>query len=205
MRHWQQILSYLQRRRLGTEDQMVGEVTTSIDLRRQALLNSTTEAAQGVIASYDAERESREIGAHVESAVAQTAIVEAGAVGLGTLITAAISAAAVDVTGVLIAGLIAILGLFIIPYKRSQAKDRFKEKIEELRTRLMSVLRTQFNAESERALTRLKEGVAPYLRFVRAERERLERNRGQLTDARKGLEALDGRVEQEFVKQRATQ
>ncbi|MGE5138797.1 MAG: hypothetical protein ACM3JD_04985, partial [Rudaea sp.] len=198
MRHWQQILSYLQRRRLGNEDQMVGEITTSIDLRRQALLKATTDAAQGAIASYDAEAESREIGSHVESAVAQTALVEAGAVGLGTLITTAISAAAVDVTGVLIAGVIAIVGFFIIPYKRSQAKERFRDKIEELRTRLMNVLRSQFTAEADRAVTRLKEGVAPYLRFVRAERERLEKAQDRLTAARKGLDSLQSRVQGEL-------
>jgi small GTP-binding protein len=198
MRHWQQVLSYLQRRRRGAADQLVGEVTTSIDLRRQALLNSTTEAAQGVIASYDAEKESREIGAHVETAVAQTALVEAGAVGLGTIITTAISATAVDVSGVLLAGVIAILGLFIIPYKRQQAKERFKAKIQDLRERLMNVLRAQFTSEADRALTRLREGVAPYLRFVRAEKERLARSEQQLATARKNLAALQGRVAREF-------
>ncbi len=198
MRHWQQVLSYLQRRRLGAEDHMVGEMTTSMDLRRHALLNSTTEAAQGVIASYDAEAESRQIGAHVESAVAQTALVEAGAVGLGTLITTAISAAAVDVTGVVIAGVIAVIGLFIIPYKRQQAKERFKDKVEDLRARLMKVLRAQFTNEADRALTRLREGVAPYLRFVRAEQERLAHAEQQLTDARKNLAALQTQVEREF-------
>ncbi len=198
MRHWQQVLSFLQRRRLTASDQMVGEVTTSIDLRRQALLNSTTEAAQGVIASYDAEKESRDIGANVESAVAQTALVEAGAVGLGAIITSAISATAIDVSGVLLAGMIAILGLFIIPYKRQQAKERFKEKIQDLRNRLMNVLRSQFSAEADRALTRLREGVAPYLRFVRSEKDRLARAEEQLTGARKRLEVLEARVEREF-------
>jgi small GTP-binding protein len=199
MRHWQQVLSYLQRRKASTSDQLVGDVTTSIDLHRQALLTSTSNAAQGVIASYDAEAESRVIGAHVESAVAQTALVEAGAVGLGTLITTAISAAAVDVTGVLVAGMIAILGLFIIPYKRNQAKDRFKEKIQELRSRLMNVLRTQFTSESDRSLTRLQEGVAPYIRFVKAERERLDREKLQLSDSRSLLDSLQVRVRQEFA------
>ncbi|MGB8643763.1 MAG: dynamin family protein [Anaerolineae bacterium] len=197
MRHWQQVLSYLQRRRTGNGE-LVGDLTTSVDMRRQALLNSATEAAQGVISSYDAEAESRQIGASVESAVAQTALVEVGAVGLGTIITTAISVAAVDVTGVIIAGVIAIVGFFIIPYKRQQAKERFRDKIEDLRTRLMRVLRTQFGAESERALTRLKEGVAPYVRFVRGERERLEHTESQLSAARKSLESIVGRVKQEF-------
>jgi uncharacterized protein HemX len=120
-------------------------------------------------------------------------------VGLGTLITASVSAAAVDVTGILLAGIVAILGLFIIPYKRQQAKERFKEKIEALRDRLNGVLRGQFSAEAEHALTRLREGVAPYTRFVRAEKERLARADATLATARKSLATLQSRVEKMFA------
>jgi small GTP-binding protein len=195
MRHWQQVLSYMQRRRAGSTDKLVGEVTTSIDLRRQALLNSVGESAQAVVSSYDAEKESREIGAHVESAVAQTALVEAGAVGLGTVITMAVSAAAIDVTGVILAGVLAVVGFFIIPYKRRQAKEHFNSKIEDLRGRLMKVLDAQFKGEADRSLTRLKEGVAPYLRFVHGEKKRLEEETAVLASARQQLEELRARIE----------
>jgi small GTP-binding protein len=198
LRHWQQVLAFMQRRRAATGESLVGDVTTSIDLRRQALLNSVTESAQGVVSSYDAEKESREIGAHVESAVAQTALVEAGAVGLGTLIATAVSAAAIDITGVLLAGVVAVLGLFIIPYKRKQAKERFKGKIEDLRGRMLTVLKAQFESEADRSLTRLKEGVAPYLRYVNGERERLQSEREYLASARNGLTELEARVEASF-------
>lgn len=198
LRHWQQVLTFMQRRRAGTADQFVGDVTTSIDLRRQSLLNSVTESAQAVVSSYDAEKESRDIGAHVELAVAQTALVEAGAVGLGTLITAAVSAAAIDVTGVLLAGVVAIVGFFIIPYKRKQAKERFKSKIEDLRSRLQSVLHAQFDSEAERSLTRLQEGVAPYLRFVHAEKDRLRREDEAIRLARSQLGELQARVSGAF-------
>jgi small GTP-binding protein len=198
LRHWQEVLSYLHRRRAGTSDQLVGELTTSIDLRRQALLNSVGESAQAVVASYDAEKESREIGAHVEAAVVQTALVEVGAVGLGTLVTTAVSAAALDVTGVVLAGVLAVVGLLIIPYRRQQAKARFKEKIDDLRKRLMAVIQAQFGAEADRSLTRLKEGVAPYLRFVRGERDRLAGDQEKLDVARTELAALRARVERVF-------
>lgn len=198
LRHWQQVLSFMQRRRAGGTEHFVGDVTTSIDLRRQSLLNTVTESAQGIVSSYDAEKESREIGTHVESAVAQTALVEAGAVGLGTLITAAVSAAAVDVTGVFLAGVIAVVGFFIIPYKRKQAKERFKAKIEDLRTRLLTVLQAQFQSEADRSLTRLREGVAPYLRFVHGEKIRLANEKQILDQARSELGGLQARVNRVF-------
>ena len=198
LREWQNIVTYLQRRRIPS-DALVGELTTSFDMRRQALLTSTTEAAQNVVATYDAEAESREIGKQVELAVAQTAFAEAGAVGLGALVATTVTVAAFDVTGILIASAIAVFGLFIIPYKRQQAKERFKEKILDLRTRLGNVLRAQFNAEADRTITRMKEGVAPYVRFVQGEQERITANRAKIENARKGLQMLQEQVEKIFA------
>jgi hypothetical protein len=82
--------------------------------------------------------------------------------------------ATVDVTGLLAAGSMAILGFLVIPYKRKQAKERFKEKMITLRTRLVGAMSSQFRGESEIAIARLKDGVAPYTRFIKAERQRLE-------------------------------
>lgn len=197
LREWQNVLTYLQRRRVPS-DALVGELTTSFDMRRQALLSATTEAAQTVVSSYDAEKESREIGSHVEMAVAQTAIAEVGAVGLGALVATSVTVAALDVTGILLAGVVAVLGLFIIPYKRQQAKERFKEKIQDLRTRLGNVLRAQFNSEADRTVTRMKEGVAPYVRFVKGENERIARAEQKLSEARAGLQTIQDQVQRMF-------
>lgn len=197
LREWQNIVTYLQRRRVPS-DALVGELTTSFDMRRQALLTSTTEAAQNVVATYDAEKESREIGNHVETAVLQTGLAEAGAIGLGAIVATTVTVAAFDVTGILIAGVIAVFGLFIIPYKRQQAKEKFREKIRDLRTRLGNVLRAQFSAEADRTITRMKEGVAPYVRFVQSEKSRITESQEKLTGARKGLQHINERVDKTF-------
>lgn len=194
LREWQNIVTYLQRRRVPS-DALVGELTTSFDMRRQALLKSTTEAAQNVVSTYDAEKESREIGNHVETAVLQTGLAEAGAIGLGAIVATTVTVAAFDVTGILIAGVVAVLGLFIIPYKRQQAKTQFKDKIQDLRARLGNVLRAQFGAEADRTITRMKEGVAPYVRFVQGEKERLSETDVKLSAARSGLQAIQERVD----------
>jgi hypothetical protein len=118
---------------------------------------------------------------------------EAGAVGLGALVTLAVVSSAVDITGMLAAGTLAILGFFVIPYKRKQAKDNFKEKMQLLRTKLLSALTTQFNQESESAIARLKDGVAPYTRFVRAEHERIAKTEASLAEVRQRLSELRAR------------
>lgn len=198
LREWQNILTYLQRRRVPS-DALVGELTTSFDMRRQALLAATTESAQTVVSTYDAEKESREIGKQVENAVLLTGIAEAGAVGIGAIVVSAVTVAALDVTGILLAGVLAVVGLFVIPYKRQQAKENFKVKIQDLRVRLGNVLRAQFNSEADRTITRMKEGVAPYVRFVKGERERIAEVEEKLSGARKGLQTLQEQVERMFV------
>jgi hypothetical protein len=126
----------------------------------------------------------------VETAVAQTALLEVGAVGLGALVTAAVLSSSLDVTGILAAGTLAIVGFFVIPYKRKQAKDRFTEKMTSLRTNLLETLTTQFTKETQRAVERLKEGVTPYTRFVRSERERIEKSETTLARLRQRLSVL---------------
>lgn len=200
LRHWQQVASYLLQRRTAVADGLVGQVTTDFDLRRQALLDSVTQSAQTIVGEYDVEAESRELGNAVETSVAQMALVEVGAVGLGTAITLLVSSSALDVTGVVFAGVIAIVGFFIIPFKRQQAKTRFKEKIETVRQNLSRVLTTQFNSEADRTVNRLKEGVAPYFRFVRGEKERLGSVENSLANADEQLKRLQARVTSVFGK-----
>jgi hypothetical protein len=59
-----------------------------------------------------------------------------------------------------------------------------------LRTKLLGALTTQFTSEAESAVARLKDGVAPYTRFVRAERERIEKTEATLTGVGQRLSAL---------------
>ena len=78
--------------------------------------------------------------------------------GLGTLVTALVVSSSLDITGIVAAGTLAIVGFFVIPYKRKQAKDSFKEKMKNLRTNLLETLTTSFNREAQSAVARLKDG-----------------------------------------------
>ena len=116
-----------------------------------------------------------------------------GAVGLVAHVTAAVLSSSLDVTGILAAGTLAIVGFFVIPYKRKQAKDKFKEKMTALRTSLHDTLTAQFTKEARRAVERLKEGIVPYTRYVRAERERLEKSETTLARLKQKLSTLRAR------------
>jgi hypothetical protein len=132
--------------------------------------------------------------------VAQTALLEVGAVGLGTLVSIAVLSSSMDITGILAAGTMAILGFFVIPFKRKQAKDNFKEKMLTLRTKLLGALTAQFNNERESVIARLKDGVAPYTRYVRSERERIDTAEAALAGLRHSISELRARSQTVLMK-----
>jgi small GTP-binding protein len=190
LHEWQQVLNYLQRRRAQTLDHVVGESYGPHETRRRELIDTVGRTAQTIVESYDRNKEASELASSVEAAVIQTALMEVGAVGLGALVTAAVLSSALDITGMLAAGTLAILGFFVIPYKRKQAKNKFKEKMLSLRTNLLNTMTTQFSNETENAVVRLKGGVAPYTRYVRSERERIDRAASTLARLRQKISEL---------------
>jgi small GTP-binding protein len=193
LQEWQRVMTYVQRRKAMHTEHIVGEGIEPREMRRRDLIDTMARTVQRIIDDYDRDKEARELAAHVETAVATTALLEVGAVGLGALVTAAVLSSSLDVTGILAAGTLAIVGFFVIPYKRKQAKDKFREKITTLRSDLLATLTTQFNKEAERAVERLKEGIIPYTRYVRSERERIEKTETTLASLRQRLSALRAR------------
>ena len=193
LQEWQRVMTYVQRRQAINIDHIVGAGIEPREVRRRELIDTMGKTVKRVVETYDRDREASELAAHVETAVAQTALLEVGAVGLGALVTTLVLSSSLDITGILAAGTLAILGIFVIPYRRKQAKDTFKEKMTDLRTRLLDTLTTQFAKESENVVARLKDGVMPYVRYVRSERERIEKSESVLSQLRQRLSALRAR------------
>ena len=59
---------------------------------------------------------------------------------------------------------------------------------------VMTGMTTQFERELERSLHRLGEAIAPYTRFIRTEREKLERVRADLEEVDRGVKLLRVKV-----------
>jgi hypothetical protein len=132
----------------------------------------------------------------VQRAVAETALIEVGAIGLGTIVGVIATSAAVDVTGILAASALALVGLFVIPNRRRQAKKELALRIEQMRVSLMAGLTGQFEREIERSLARVREAISPYTRFVRTESEHLRESRERLRVAGEAMEAMRTRIEE---------
>lgn len=195
LRQWQAVMDHIQKRRHAHADRIVGQVGGSFDYNRTRLLDSVGREAQKSVDTFDQEAEANRMAESVQVAVAGTALVEVGAIGLGAVLTHIAVTAAADVTGILAAGSIAVLGLFIIPNRRHDAKKELRQKIAELREQLMGGLTGQFDREIEGSLRRIDEAISPYTRFVRAERDKLNGVHGELQQVHEGLVRLRARVE----------
>jgi small GTP-binding protein len=195
LRQWQAVMDHVSRRRHEHADRIVGRVGGSFDFNRTRLLDSAGRSAQRSIESYDKEAEATRLAESVQVAVAGTALVEVGAIGLGAILTHIAATAAADFTGIIAAGSIAVLGFFIIPNRRHDAKRELREKIGALRQQLMEGLTSQFDREIDESLRRIEEAIGPYTRFVRAERTKLTEVRGALDKINQGLVRLRAKVE----------
>jgi hypothetical protein len=212
LRQWQATLEYLERHRarLAEEEaipgregspgqrgagKIIGQVGGPFEYNRRALLDSVGRAAKEVVLTYDREAEARKLAQSVRDAVAGAALVQVGAVGLGAILIAILHGALLDFTGVLAGGALAVVGLLIIPAKRRRAKNDLRQKLEDLRQKLMESMSAEFDQELGRSLQRLREAIAPYTRFVRAERQKLARIEDDLDQIRATLAQVRARIE----------
>jgi len=199
LRQWQATLEYLDRHRAKIRDQeelIIGRVGGPFQYNRQELLDSVGRAAKEVVKTYDREAEARKLAQGVRDAVAGTALAQVGAVGLGAVLIIALHTALADFTGILAAGTLAVVGLLIIPTKRRRAKNDLHDKLEDLRQRLMQSMSEEFDRELGRSLQRLRQAIAPYTRFVRAEQQKLAEIEGELIEVRSALGRVRSRVEE---------
>jgi hypothetical protein len=178
---WQDISGYIDRRQLSRHREgMIGEVGPSFGYNRQALLDSIGRVSREVVGSYNRDAESRTIANEIQGAFAGTALAEAGAIGLGTIVVTVVTGAAADVTGILLAAALAVGGFYILPRKRRQAQRDFQRRIAQLRTQLKEALTRQVHLELEQSTGRINEAIAPYRRFVQSQQQQLHEARGEL-------------------------
>jgi small GTP-binding protein len=195
LRQWQALSAKLATRQHEHGERILGYETGSFHADRTRLLESVGREAQRVVDTYDRHRESTAIADSARSAVAATAAIGASALGLGAVVAAVASTAATDITGILAAGVLAALGLLVIPAKRRRARAELREKVTTLRARLGAALRSEFDTAQARNAQRLADGLAPYARFVQAEEARWSEVRNALEQWRRRATGLMGAVQ----------
>lgn len=190
---WQDVMALLAERPAagpGSE----GRVDDRFAYDRSRLLESVRKAARAAVEHYDGPGEARRLAEKVREAVAQAALLQVSALGLGAIVAALASTTVADVTGILAASLLSIVGLFLLPARREKARRELAAKVGAVREKLMASLSASFGSERDRAAARVREAVAPYAAFVRGEEQRLGEARAALGRLGAALDALDARV-----------
>jgi small GTP-binding protein len=195
-RQWQSVVDFINRRASQHTERMVGQVTGEFEFSRQTLLKSVGRSAREVVDSYDRDAEAVKLAQEVQRAIVQTAAVQVGALGLGAILVTVLHTTLLDVTGLLSASAMAALGLYVLPYRRGRIKVEMRQRINELRGRLDAALTRQFEAELNQSVRRIHEAIAPYTRFVRVEREKLNSLNESLRESSQQLAGLHRNVQE---------
>jgi small GTP-binding protein len=196
LRLWQDISGYIERRQLNRHREgMIGDVGPGFNYNRQALLDSIGRVSGDVVGSYNRDAESRAIANEIQGAFATTALAEAGAIGLGTIVITVVTGAAADLTGILLATALAVGGFYVLPRKRRQAQRDLQRRITELRAHLKDALTRQVHLELEQSTGRINEAIAPYRRFVQSQQQQLNEARGELVATEDALLRLRADIE----------
>jgi small GTP-binding protein len=198
---WYQVAGALERRQAQSQRAMPASASPQTERRRQ-LIDSVSTTIKAIVNQYDRKREAEQLGAFVQESVTQTALFGVGAVGIGALVATVLTTKALDVTGIVTAGALAILGLFVIPYKRKQAKEAFKDKMAELRQNLMKTLSNTFKLESDSAIQRLESNISPYTSYVQSEQVHLQTDKETLENLQGRLDTLSQSIPEILVKNR---
>jgi small GTP-binding protein len=197
LRQWQAVMEHLAERRRQHQERIIGDAAGgTFHFDRERLIDEVSRETRRVVETYNKTVEAEAMAEGARTAVAALAAVEIGAVGLGTLIALLATTAAADITGVLLASVVAALGLFIIPARRRRAKAEMREKIASLRQQLADSLRGQFEKEMERSQQRIQEAIGPYSRFVRAEQAKFLEVQGEMESVKNELNRLKSQVEE---------
>ena len=194
-RQWRAITEYLNRRWSQHADRIVGSLGADFEMNREQLLSSVGKEAQRLIDTYDRAAEADKLAQDVQSAIVNTAAIEVGALGLGAVLVAVLHTTLLDVTGVLGAGVLAAFGLYLLPRRRATLKSDLRARIATLRSTLETNLRSQFETELSAGVARIREAIAPYTRFVRVEREKLDRFQVDLAKSRTEVDTLRASVQ----------
>jgi small GTP-binding protein len=202
LRQWGAVSEHLARRKEEYDQRIIGESgpregTLAYD--RQRLIDSIGKSTRTAVASYDREKEAADIAEAARTSVASAALLEVGGLTIGTTVAALATASWLDVTGIAFGITFMTLGLLVLPARRRRANQELEEKLRKLRRTLMGDLSEQFEREMRRSTQRIEGVIAPYARFVRAERDKLEGQRGTLVDLKERISNLRHQLQHEAI------
>ncbi len=190
-KQWQVVNGKINKRMAVFKNRILsGSHSQDIQIERKKIISKVKREAQRVVEKFNRDTEAQQIAEDAQMAVAASAAIEVGALGLGTLVTVLATTASADLTGILLAGLTAMLGFFIIPTKKKQAKMLFRGKVNTIRDQLSISLKEEITHQIDLVIDNIHATVAPYERFIRNEHQKLVKNSEQFAISQKKIHQL---------------
>ncbi len=188
LKQWQTITHKIDQRSSQYSERIMEDKSfRQIKFERQKIIDAVNLGSQKVIDQFDKDDEAQKIAEEAQMTVAASVAIEVGALGMGAIVTILATTASADLTGVLLAGVTAALGLFIIPAKKKNIKTVFSNKIFDVRKQLSEILTMEFEAQLDKVVNHIQETIAPYNRFIRSEIDRLSTARSNIDQIQKNI------------------
>lgn len=129
---------------------------------RQVVVDSCRSEMQGVMSEHgDTERQVRDLASSLRTALLGAASLEAGALGVGSLVAASM----LDWSGVAFAGALGISGLWVLPLQKAVLRRRFKEQVQRLRDEMRVAVEKHATGALDTSVQRIRDSVQPYSNF----------------------------------------
>ncbi|MEQ8820093.1 MAG: dynamin family protein [Sumerlaeia bacterium] len=194
LRQWTSVMQHVEQRRQRYQDRMIGNINREFAGERARLLDDVIGKTRRTVESYDRNKESDRLAGMIQTTFATTLLGMVGGVGVGAALIMATQLVWLDVTGVALGVLLTVGGLYIIPKKRKEMKQAFRKQVSDLRRKVATALKSEFEREIDRSVDRIRDAIGPYTRFVRTERDRLDGQRKRIEKLREELGILKARV-----------
>ena len=195
LQQWSEVQQRLSQRRSDTAERVAGRLAGGFAYDRGRLLDTVGKQTQDALEAQDQHAEAARMAVSVQGAITSAALIEVGAVGLGTAVTLLATSTAADVTGIVAAGALAAVGFVVLPRRRRTAKRELHGRVAQLRERLTGALGNQFQREIDRSVRRIEDAIAPYVQFVEGERAKLSARQQELSEIRTRVTQLTVTVE----------
>ena len=173
IKQWRQIVDYIAlHRNADLTRRIAGDIADDFNVRRDALLQSVSDAATNAVQSYDYKAEANRLAESLRGAVAKTAATEAGALGFGDTAGQVVGDGSLDITGTTTALLVTGVELAARPGRK--AREEFRAQTSALRERLNAGVQRQLEAELDSAVKDMRNSISPYNNFVHSELNRMK-------------------------------
>jgi len=160
---------------------------------RQELLLVLRQSGKDAMATYEPAQAAQRLIASVHTALAQAALMQAGAAGLSSVV-AVKAASLVDLTGLLPAALLAVSGLAVLPIQRYRLQAALNQKVTDLSAALDATLQAHLEQEMLRTTSRAREVVAPFASLVDAAVDAQVARERDLLSSRRDINSLEAEV-----------